>query len=93
MSLITGHGAPGTYTAAEAGELYSDLDTGQIYICRGIYQQTPNLISDVKTEYRWKVYRRVSWDEVLDMLVEIDAIPALAVNDSILSVDENILIV
>ena len=73
MPLITGHGAPTIYTVANPGELYQDIDTGRIYECYDIYRQTPNLISDVKTEYRWRIYSSgegsssvSSWNDLTD---------------------------
>ena len=71
--MITGHGAPTIYTVANPGELYQDIDTGRIYECYDIYRQTPNLISDVKTEYRWRIYSSgegsssvSSWNDLTD---------------------------
>ena len=68
MEFLTGHGAPTVYTVANPGELYQDIDTGRFYECYDIYRQTSNLISDVKTEYRWKVYldnffAQPDWDQ------------------------------
>lgn len=68
MEFLTGHGAPTIYTVANPGELYQDIDTGRFYECYDIYRQTPNLISDVKIEYRWKVYlgnffAQPDWDQ------------------------------
>lgn len=68
MEFLTGHGAPTVYTVANPGALYQDIDTGRFYECYDIYRQTSNLISDVKTEYRWKVYlgnffAQPDWDQ------------------------------
>lgn len=93
MAYISGSGAPSINTVANPGDIYTDIDTGNRYTCRETISQSTNYISDVRTEYRWKRYLRFSFDEIFGMLVEIDAIPALTINDSFLSVDENILIV
>lgn len=93
MEYISGSGAPSINTVANPGDIYTDINTGNRYICRETISQSTNYISDVRTEYRWKRYPHFSFDEILGILVEIDAIPALTINDSFLSVDENILIV
>lgn len=69
--MITGHGAPTIYTIGNPGDLYQDADTGRTYECYDIYRQTPNLISNVTVEYRWRIYNSggsgvSSWNELTD---------------------------
>lgn len=71
MPLITGHGAPTIYTIGNPGDLYQDADTGRTYECYDIYRQTPNLISNVTVEYRWRIYNSggsgvSSWNDLTD---------------------------
>lgn len=56
MKHISGSGAPSINTVAKPGDIYTDIDTGNMYICREIISQSTNYISDVRTEYRWKRY-------------------------------------
>lgn len=56
MRFISGSGAPSINTVANPGDIYIDIGTGNAYICREIISQSPNYISDVRTEYHWKRY-------------------------------------
>ena len=56
MKHISGSGAPSINTVAKPGDIYTDIDTGNRYICREIISQSTNYISDVRTEYHWKRY-------------------------------------
>ena len=56
MKYISGSGAPSINTVANPGDIYIDISTYNMYICREVISQSTNYISDVRTEYRWKRY-------------------------------------
>lgn len=60
MKYISGSGAPSINTVANPGDIYIDINTGNMYICREVISQSTNYISDVRTEYRWKRYPHFS---------------------------------
>ena len=60
MKYISGSGAPSINTVANPGDIYIDISTYNMYICREVISHSTNYISDVRTEYRWKRYPHFS---------------------------------
>lgn len=71
MNKIQGHGIPTKFKAAEAGTIYTDLDTGKRYKCLGLKGFVNQDAVNEPVEYHWQLVHMADDSEIPEGAVEL----------------------